>query len=70
MIRISFNGMEREEIERKPVEIRMWYDRHIRMWTLYPVDAEGNQTDSADYAGHRAEALKIKAFLEKTLGIV
>lgn len=69
MIRISIKGKSVDEVDHKPVAIRMWYDRHTRLWTLYPVDAEGNQTDSADYAGQKEQALKLKAFLEKTNGI-
>lgn len=54
----------------KAVEIRMWYDRRIRLWTLYPIDGEGNQIAEATYGANKAEALSIKRELENEYGIV
>ena len=55
--------------EAKADHIEMWYDRSLRLWTLYPVDAEGNQlSKGAEYAVRKAEALATKAYLEKEWG--
>ncbi len=34
----------------------IWYDPHLRLWTLQTVDAEGYQVGSVDYGIDRAEA--------------
>ena len=55
------NGQITESAEdHTPVDVAMWYDRRLRMWTLYPVDAEGNQLRQASYAPRKdlAEILK------------
>lgn len=36
---------------------RYFYDTHVRMWTIYKIDAEGNQLGYAEY--HTKRALKI-----------
>ncbi len=58
-----------EPVEYIPVSVRMWYDRHLRLWTLYPVDKDGNQTEDAQYAPNRADAEKVKKHIESTLEI-
>lgn len=50
--------------EREVVRIEMWYDRSLRLWTLYPVDVEGNQIAGADYAYGKPAAIKRRAELE------
>ena len=49
-----------EPVERECTSIECWYDPHLKLWTLYPVDAEGNQLDGATYAHGRQDALKTK----------
>lgn len=34
----------------------VFYDRHLRLWTVYPVDSEGNQLCEADYTTDKVEA--------------
>lgn len=53
-----------ETEERECVRIECWYDPHIRLWTLYPVDAEGNQLDSATYVYGKADAKATKTAME------
>ena len=43
----------------------MWYDRHIRMWTITGRDDKGNQVGDAQYAGSKREALDIRSELRK-----
>lgn len=35
---------------------RICYDRHLRLWTMWTVDADENQIDDADYHPLRARA--------------
>ncbi len=38
---------------------RTWYDRHLRLWTMQELDAEGYQTDKpCDYTADKARAMK------------
>lgn len=62
-------GYEAEETEAQAVAVEMWYDRHIRLWTIYPVDAEGNQLDGARYGYGKKEAERIRREIEEELGI-
>lgn len=48
----------------KSVKVNMWYDRHLRLWEIWEVDAEGNQWKESRYAPNKAEALEIKKELE------
>ena len=56
-----------EIIERECTGIECWYDPHIRLWTLYPVDAEGNQLSEATYAYGKADAKATKQAMEAGL---
>ena len=49
-----------EPVERVCVTIDCWYDPHLKLWTLYPVDADGNQLDGATYAHGKTDAMKTK----------
>lgn len=42
-----------------PNDVEMFYDRHLRLWTLYMKDEEGNQISNTEYAPTREEALYI-----------
>ena len=66
---IKVNGKPIEEItvDHSPVGVDMWYDRHLRMWTLYPVDAEGNQLRYAYYACGKDRALMLKKDIEQEI---
>jgi hypothetical protein len=35
---------------------RIFYDRHLRLWTMISLDLEGNQIGSADYTTSRERA--------------
>jgi hypothetical protein len=35
---------------------RIFYDRHIRLWTMIKLDDEGNQIGNAEYTPCRIEA--------------
>jgi hypothetical protein len=35
---------------------RIYYDTHLRLWTLISLDLEGNQIGSADYTTNRERA--------------
>lgn len=64
--KLIIDGVEWEPTmnEAKAVKIEAWYDRHIKLWTLYPIDEEGNQLAGASYAGNRAEMEYMKRELE------
>lgn len=67
-IKIRATGCSLPEItEKECTAIECWYDRHIRLWTLYPVDAEGNQLDSATYAYGKVDAMVTKEAMEAGL---
>lgn len=67
-IKIASTGCNLPDvIERECTAIACWYDPHIRLWTLYPVDAEGNQLDSATYAYGKADAKATKQAMEAGL---
>ena len=53
-----------DSTDHTPVDVAMWYDRRLRMWTLYPVDAEGNQLRQASYAPRKDLALICKKDIE------
>lgn len=36
---------------------RVWYDTHIRLWTLQTIDPEGNQTGECNYHSSRKFAM-------------
>ena len=35
---------------------RIWFDTHLRLWTLQNLDADGNQIGSVDYLTNRTNA--------------
>ena len=60
---IKVNGVTIEDgctEDHTPVDVAMWYDRRLRMWTLYPVDAYGNQLRQASYAPRKDLAQMLK----------
>lgn len=62
MLTIKVNGERVAESneDHTPVDVAMWYDRRLRMWTLYPVDAAGNQLRQAQYAPRKDMAQILK----------
>ena len=42
-----------------PNNVVMFYDRHLRLWTLYIKDEEGNQISNTEYAPSRADAIEM-----------
>lgn len=65
---INGKGYDPDEIvDRSPVSVECWYDRHYRHWVIYPVDSEGCQTEEARYAFSKAEARAIKEDLENEI---
>ena len=70
MDHIILGSCEFAEDTRQAVKIEMWYDRHLGLWTLYPVDENGYQLSyGATYANTTAEALEIKKQLTEEWGI-
>lgn len=68
-ITIKSNGeiISEDTTDHTPVDVAMWYDRRLRMWTLYPVDAEGNQLREASYAPRKDLAKIIKKDIEEEI---
>lgn len=62
-VKIKLTGIETIE-ERECTAIECWYDPHLRLWTLYPVDAEGNQLCGATYSYGKADAMATKQAME------
>ena len=58
---------ETPEEDHTPVDVAMWYDRRLRSWTLYPVDALGTQLAQARYAPRKDLALILKKDIEKEI---
>lgn len=52
---------------RHTTHIDVWYDRHIRLWTLQPMDDEKIQTAPVEYAANKKEAMELKAEMERDL---
>lgn len=52
-----------------PVKIRKYYDPVWEVWVIYPVDANGYQTDNCFYAHSKAEANDLEKELKEILGI-
>lgn len=42
-----------------PNNVVMFYDRHLRLWTLYIKDEEGNQISNTEYAPSRTDAIEM-----------
>lgn len=55
--------------DRHTTKIDLWYDPHIRLWTLTPMDDENIQTAPCDYAYGKTYALERKADMEREYGI-
>lgn len=53
----------------KATAVEMWWDRSLRLWTLYPVDENGYQLDGATYANNKTEAMRAKKELAAEYGI-
>lgn len=66
IIKINGKPIEETNEDHTPVDVAMWYDRRLRMWTLYPVDAAGNQLRQAQYAQRKdlAQILKNEIWQE------
>ena len=45
--------------DRPVADTIIFYDRYLRLWTIYPVDAEGNQLCEAGYTTDKKEAYEI-----------
>ena len=65
-IKVKNGQIEETNEDHTPVDVAMWYDRRLRMWTLYPVDAAGNQLRQASYAPRKdlAQILRKDIFAE------
>lgn len=62
-IRIFMDGIEYipgTESEAKAVAVDMWYDRHLRHWEIFAIDAEGNQVSETRYGFGKKEATRIR----------
>jgi len=59
-IKIINSEIVKKNEDHTPVDVAMWYDRRLMMWTLYPVDAEGNQLRQASYAPRKDLAQMLK----------
>ena len=45
-----------------------WYDPHERMWTIYEIDAKGNQvSESSEYTPSKAKAMKAAERMQKDI---
>jgi len=55
--------------ETTPVEVVKYWERHLRLWVIYPIDVEGNQTQACEYANPSEVDSAVKD-LERELGIV
>ena len=64
VIKVNGKPIPDEHETREPVAVAMWYDRRLRMWTLYPVDAEGVQLQAARYAPRKDLARILKKDIE------
>lgn len=42
-----------------PDNVVMFYDRHLRLWTLYIKDEEGNQISNTEYTPSKADAIEM-----------
>lgn len=42
-----------------PNNVVMFYDRHLRLWTLYIKDKEGNQISNTEYTPSKADAIEM-----------
>lgn len=70
MDHIILGSYEFTEDTPQAAKIEMWYDRHLRLWTLYPVDENGYQLSyGATYSNTKTEALRVKKQLEEEWGI-
>lgn len=69
VIKVKVNGKEYvpDIIERECTGIECWYNRHLRLWTLYPVDAEGNQLSEATFVYGKTDAKANKQAMEAGL---
>ena len=48
--------------EEEPVQVKdyqLFYDKHLRLWTVYIIDEEGNQISDTEYASNRHDALEL-----------
>lgn len=48
---------------RHTTKIDMWYDPHIRLWTLTPMDDENIQTGPCEYVTGKKAAQKQAAYM-------
>jgi hypothetical protein len=64
IIRIDGTTINESTADHTPVDVAMWYDRRLKLWTLYPVDSEGNQLRQASYATRKDKAMILKKDIE------
>lgn len=63
------NGNEIKPFDEKIDHVRVWYDRHIRLWTIEKLNAEDFQIGACEYCPTKAEAFALKAEIEAAAGI-
>ena len=49
----------------KVAKVVMFYDRSIRLWTLFKQNKQGHQIGDAEYEHHKEDALELKRKWEK-----
>lgn len=49
-------------------DVVIFYDRHIRLWTIYPVNASGDQLAECQFTVDKKEAKEIAEELRKERG--
>jgi hypothetical protein len=53
----SIGGLDSEDvvIDRVPARVERFYDRSLRLWTCYPVNAAGDQLGDAEYQHYKRD---------------
>ena len=56
-----------EHEDPKPTHIDIWYNPHLRLWELTPMDDEGNMVGETVYQYGKAGALRVKKEMEEEI---
>jgi hypothetical protein len=68
MGKISLNSsLEVPEDFEIPDHVTMWYDKHLKLWTLQTLDKYDNQIGKAEYIKGKQNALRVKQELENSI---
>ncbi len=61
----GYTPKDLEGLDETIVQIEVWWDSNITLWTVQSKNEAGDQIGDCEYAGHKVDAVKIARRIEE-----